>query len=104
MSSSIPPHHQTLSVYVENKPGVLARVASLFSRRAFNIHSLAVAPTDNDDFSRMTIVVDVSRSPLEQIQDTIPSLITSSHLAAVALVADPGKVGHGAEEMNPAVL
>jgi acetolactate synthase-1/3 small subunit len=49
----------TLSVLVENKPGVLARVAALFSRRGFNIDSLAVGPTEHDDVSRMTIVVNV---------------------------------------------
>jgi acetolactate synthase-1/3 small subunit len=64
-----------LSVYVENKPGVLARVANLFSRRGFNIHSLAVAPTDDPAFSRMTIVVDVNRSPLEQIVKQLHKLI-----------------------------
>ena len=51
------PHH-ILTVTVENKPGVLSRVAGLFSRRAFNIVSLAVSPTDDERFSRMTIVVD----------------------------------------------
>ena len=54
------PRHHILSVLVENKAGVLARVAGLFSRRGFNIYSLAVAPTDEDErFSRITIVVDV---------------------------------------------
>jgi acetolactate synthase I/III small subunit len=65
----------TLSVYVENKPGVLARVANLFSRRGFNIHSLAVAPTDDPAFSRMTIVVDVNVAPLEQIIKQLHKLI-----------------------------
>jgi acetolactate synthase I/III small subunit len=51
----------TLSVLVENKPGVLARVASLFSRRGFNIDSLAVGPTDHPEISRMTIVVNVEQ-------------------------------------------
>ena len=51
--------HHTLTVLVENKSGVLARVASLFSRRGYNIFSLAVAPSDNPRFSRITIVVDV---------------------------------------------
>ncbi len=58
----------TLSVLVENKPGVLARIAGLFSRRGFNIDSLAVGPTEHPEISRMTIVVSVedsrsSRSP-----------------------------------------
>ncbi len=65
----------TLSVYVENRPGVLARVANLFSRRGYNIHSLAVAPTDNPSFSRMTIVVDVNKAPLEQIVKQLHKLI-----------------------------
>ncbi|HET9444361.1 MAG TPA: acetolactate synthase small subunit, partial [Acidimicrobiales bacterium] len=50
--------HHILSVLVENKAGVLTRVASLFARRGFNIYSLAVAPTDDEAFSRITIVVD----------------------------------------------
>ena len=65
----------TLSVYVENKPGVLSRVAGLFSRRGYNIHSLAVAPTDNPQFSRMTIVVDGVSAPLEQITKQLHKLI-----------------------------
>lgn len=56
----------TLSVLVENKPGVLARVSGLFSRRAFNIHSLAVGPTEHPEISRITVVVDVDEHPLEQ--------------------------------------
>ena len=55
----------TLSVLTENKPGVLARVAGLFSRRGFNIESLAVGPTEHADVSRMTIVVQVDELPLE---------------------------------------
>jgi acetolactate synthase-1/3 small subunit len=57
----------TLSVLVENKPGVLARVAGLFSRRGFNIESLAVGPTEHPGLSRMTIVVGVEGSALEQV-------------------------------------
>ncbi|HLG91994.1 MAG TPA: acetolactate synthase small subunit [Acidimicrobiales bacterium] len=64
-----------LSVLVENKAGVLARVASLFSRRGFNIYSLAVAPTDDVRFSRITIVVDVESAPLEQITKQLFKLI-----------------------------
>src|ERR1700759_3091745 len=56
-----------LSVLVENKPGVLARVSALFSRRGFNIDSLAVGPTEHDDVSRMTIAVNVEDLPLEQV-------------------------------------
>lgn len=65
----------TLSVYVENKPGVLARIAGLFRRRGFNIHSLAVAPTENPDYSRMTIVVDLEDKPLEQVVKQLHKLI-----------------------------
>ena len=57
----------TLSVLVEDKPGVLARVAALFSRRGFNIESLAVGPTEHPAVSRMTIVVAVEGLPLEQV-------------------------------------
>ena len=65
----------TLSVLVENKPGVLARIASLFSRRGFNIESLAVGPTENPDVSRMTIVVSVEELPLEQVTKQLNKLI-----------------------------
>jgi acetolactate synthase-1/3 small subunit len=65
----------TLSVLVENKPGVLTRVAGLFARRGFNIHSLAVGPTEHDDLSRMTVVVDVAELPLEQVTKQLNKLI-----------------------------
>ena len=65
----------TLSVLVEDKPGVLARVASLFSRRGFNIESLAVGPTEVPDVSRMTIVVTVDLLPLEQVTKQLNKLI-----------------------------
>ncbi|MCF8530297.1 MAG: acetolactate synthase small subunit [Candidatus Nanopelagicales bacterium] len=65
----------TLSVLVEDQPGVLARVASLFSRRGFNIESLAVGPTELSDVSRMTIVVSVEDSPLEQVTKQLNKLI-----------------------------
>lgn len=68
------PHH-ILSVLVENRPGVLARVASLFARRGFNIFSLAVAPTEDERLSRITIVVDVESTPLEQIVKQLFKLI-----------------------------
>src|SRR5215217_7258502 len=58
----------TLSVLVENKPGVLARVSGLFSRRGFNIESLAVGPTEHADISRMTIVVVVDQLPLVKVR------------------------------------
>ena len=65
----------TLSVLVENKSGVLARVSALFSRRGFNIESLAVGPTENPDLSRMTIVADAEAQPLEQITKQLNKLI-----------------------------
>jgi acetolactate synthase-1/3 small subunit len=65
----------TLSVLVENKPGVLARVAGLFSRRGFNIDSLAVGPTEHPEVSRMTIVVNVEESPLEQVTKQLNKLV-----------------------------
>lgn len=67
--------HHILSVLVENKAGVLARVALLFSRRGFNIYSLAVAPTDDERFSRITMVVDVETAPLEQITKQLHKLV-----------------------------
>jgi acetolactate synthase-1/3 small subunit len=72
---SIDPHHHILTVHVENKAGVLSRVAGLFSRRGFNIVSLAVSPTDDERFSRMTIVVDAESSPVEQIVKQLNKLI-----------------------------
>ncbi len=65
----------TLSVLVENKPGVLARIAGLFSRRGFNIDSLAVGPTEHAEVSRMTIVVNVEESPLEQVTKQLNKLV-----------------------------
>jgi acetolactate synthase-1/3 small subunit len=67
--------HHTLSVLVENKPGVLARVANLFARRGYNIFSLAVAPTDEERFSRITVVVDVESAPLEQVKKQLFKLV-----------------------------
>ena len=68
-------HEHTLSVLVENKPGVLARVAGLFSRRGFNIDSLAVGQTEHPDVSRMTIVVNVDELPLEQVTKQLNKLV-----------------------------
>jgi len=65
----------TLSVLVEDQPGVLARIASLFSRRGFNIESLAVGPTEHAHLSRMTVVVDVEDLPLEQVTKQLNKLI-----------------------------
>jgi acetolactate synthase-1/3 small subunit len=67
--------HHLLSVLVENKAGVLARVSGLFARRGYNIFSLAVAPTDDERFSRITIVVDVESATVEQITKQLFKLI-----------------------------
>jgi acetolactate synthase-1/3 small subunit len=67
--------HHTLVVLVENKAGVLARVSGLFARRGYNIYSLAVAPTDDERFSRITIVVDVESTSLEQITKQLFKLV-----------------------------
>ena len=65
----------TLSVLVEDQPGVLARVAALFSRRGFNIESLAVGPTEIEGVSRMTIAINVDKLPLEQVTQQLNKLI-----------------------------
>ena len=65
----------TLSILVENKPGILARIAALFARRGFNIDSLAVGPTEHSSVSRMTVVVDVEDQPLEQVTKQLNKLI-----------------------------
>jgi len=72
--SHIPEFH-TIVVRVENKAGVLARIAVFFSRRGFNIESLAVAPTDDDRFSRITIVVDVASTSIDQVVKQLDKLI-----------------------------
>jgi acetolactate synthase-1/3 small subunit len=69
------PVHHTLSVLVENKFGVLARVSGMFARRGFNIFSLAVAPTDDERFSRITIVVDAEQTSVEQMTKQLFKLI-----------------------------
>lgn len=66
---------QTISVLVENKPGVLARVAGLFARRGFNIESLAVGTTEDESVSRMTIVASGDNNVLEQITKQLYKLI-----------------------------
>ena len=67
--------HHILSVLVENKFGVLTRVAGLFARRGFNIYSLAVGPTEDERFSRMKIVVDAESAPIEQVTKQLNKLI-----------------------------
>jgi acetolactate synthase-1/3 small subunit len=100
-------------VLVEDKPGVLARVASLFSRRGYNIQSLAVGATEQKDMSRMTIVVSVDESPLEQITKQLNKLINvikiveqdednnvSRELALVKVRADATTRGQVIEAVN----
>jgi acetolactate synthase-1/3 small subunit len=65
----------TLAVLVEDKPGVLARIAALISRRGFNIESLAVGSSEVEGVSRMTIVVDAAEQPLEQVTKQLNKLI-----------------------------
>ena len=85
-----PARHHVLTVLVENKAGVLARVAGLFSRRGFNIYSLAVAPTDETGtsghgrFSRITIVVDVESAPLEQVVQQLDKLVNVVAISQLA--------------------
>ncbi len=70
-----------LAAIVENKFGVLARIAGLFSRRGFNIYSLAVAPTNDPTFSRVTIVVDVAQTNLDQIAKQLNKLVNVVHIS-----------------------
>jgi len=110
---SAPAHHHTLSVLVENKAGVLARVAGLFARRGFNIYSLAVAPTDDERFSRITIVVDVESAPLEQVTKQLfklipvvkiseldPSSAVERELMLATIKAEPATRGQVIELVN----
>ncbi len=73
--------HHTLAVLVENKAGVLARVADLFARRGYNIVSLAVAPTEDQRFSRITIVVNVESAPLDQMVKQLFKLVNVVEIA-----------------------
>jgi len=73
--------HHVLSVLVENRSGVLSRVANLFARRGYNIVSLAVAPTEDQVLSRITITVDVESAPLEQIVKQLDKLINVVEIA-----------------------
>lgn len=69
------PNAHTLSVLVENTPGVLTRVCALFARRDFNIASLAVGPTEHPEISRITVVVDADQQPVEQITRQLDKLV-----------------------------
>jgi len=107
------PKTHTLSVLVEDKPGVVARVAALFSRRGFNIESLAVGATEQKDMSRMTIVVSAEETPLEQITKQLNKLINvikiieqddadsvSRELALIKVRADAGTRSQVVEAAN----
>ena len=107
------PRTHTLSVLVEDKPGVLARVAALFSRRGFNIESLAVGATEQKEMSRMTIVVSAEETPLEQITKQLNKLINvikiieqddvdsvSRELALIKVRADAGTRSQVVEAAN----
>jgi acetolactate synthase I/III small subunit len=107
------PGTHTLSVLVEDKPGVLARVAALFSRRGFNIESLAVGATEQKHMSRMTIVVSAEETPLEQITKQLNKLINvikiveqdddnsvSRELALIKVRADAGTRSQVVEAAN----
>ena len=72
---STPMRHHLLSVLVENKPGVLTRVAGLFTRRGFNIDTLAVGPTDDDAISRITLTVDGALHPIDQVTKQLHKLV-----------------------------
>lgn len=74
--------NHTLSVHVENKPGVLARVSSLLARRGFNIHSLAVGPSHEPGMSRMTIVVEAPE--LEQVKKQLHKLVNVVKISELA--------------------
>ena len=74
-ASRLGSERHTLSVLVENRPGVLARIAGLFARRAFNINSLSVSPTERPDISRVTVTADVEAVPLEQIIKQLNKLL-----------------------------
>ncbi|HUE34127.1 MAG TPA: acetolactate synthase small subunit [Mycobacterium sp.] len=107
------PKIHTLSVLVEDKPGALARVAGLFSRRGFNIESLAVGATEQKDMSRMTIVVSAEETPLEQVTKQLNKLINvikiveqdeensvARELALIKVRADAGTRSQVIEAIN----
>ena len=107
--------YHTLVVTVENKFGVLARVAGLFARRGFNIESLAVAPTDDEDLSRITVAVDVESAPLEQVVKQLDKLVNvveirelhpdhsvERELMIVTVVAEPDRRDELVEHLDRA--
>jgi len=100
--------HHLVALRVENKAGVLSRIAGLFSRRGYNIVSLAVAPTDDERFSRISIVVDVESAPLQQILDQLDKLVNvveinelgpKEALETELMLATVNTVGEGLEAL-----
>jgi acetolactate synthase-1/3 small subunit len=75
VSSGLTGRKHVLSLLVENKPGVLARIAGLFSRRGFNIDTLAVGPTEDPDVSRITLTVDGAVHPIDQVTKQLHKLV-----------------------------
>src|SRR6266550_4673362 len=71
---------QTFAVYVDNRPGVLNRIASLFRRRAFNIESLTVGHTETADISRMTVVVDTDEYGARRLEAHLYKLVPFRHV------------------------
>ena len=103
----------TLTALVENKPGVLSRISGPFTRRGFNIDSLAVSPTERPEYSRMTITVDATHTPIEQITKQLDKLINvikiveqdvdnsvSRELALIKVRADAGTRSQVIEAVN----
>src|ERR671922_518369 len=74
-STALTGRKHVLSILVENKPGVLARIAGLFARRGFNIDSLAVGPTDDTSKSRITLTVDGATHPMDQVTKQLHKLV-----------------------------
>src|SRR5919202_1570995 len=74
-TSGLTGRKHVLSLLVENKPGVLARIAGLFSRRGFNIDTLAVGPTEDPDISRITLTVDGAVHPIDQVTKQLHKLV-----------------------------
>jgi len=98
--SNGPAQHHILSVLVENKFGVLSRVAGLFSRRGYNIFSLAVSPTEDERLSRMTIVVDAESAPLEQVTKQLNKVIPVIKITELAAIFEAKIVDVGYEAMT----
>ena len=83
MSATTEVHH-LVTLRVENRAGVLVRIAGLFARRGYNIVSLAVAPTEDERFSRVSIVVDVESAPLQQIIEQLDKLVNVVEIVEMA--------------------